>query len=552
MKINKFKKNEENDHVFNPVKQIDFKFSKQVLDMFIGYVFCGDPSISRLNLNNLRKLISITNMRTYELDKVMYARMQFLQDALKGKLDNGINNYDILKTFCARENSPECDMILNNIDQYTKLSFDEIKWISTAVSDRLQYSFIVYYKDIIINEFMRIDQGEYNTFKEIVESVKDKVEALTNEIRRVESVNAMNTFSLETDIFDDLIDQTVKEANNPANALVTGIRQLNMMLSPGYMPGRLYMYLGCTGSFKSVILLLSAYWIKKYNRVAPKRRGPNARPVVLYITTENTIQESIIRLFNMAASSFDITNYNSQEVIKLMREKGALTLLDGETDIIMKYYGNYEISTNDLYGIIEDIESDNKEVIALVFDYIKRLRPASYSPEERIQLKNCSNELKDLAIRLKIPVITAQQINRAGNMTIDSAMESGKEDLARFLGRGNIALSWDLLENSDWSCIINPEIERSSGKKYLTFKEIKKRYKSMTDITYFNHPFVEDSAIQLVEDVNLAKSVSKTSLATDLTGITVDDLQIRGKKSAKKREEIKTDFSADFDFSNSI
>jgi hypothetical protein len=125
--------------------------------------------------------------------------------------------------------------------------------------------------------------------------------------------------------------------------------------------------------------------------------------------------------------------------------------------------------------------------------------------------------LKDFAIHYKIPVITAQQLNRSGNMTIDAAAGSGKEDLARFLGRANISDAWDLLENADWSAILNVEVERQSHVRYLTIKEIKKRYKSMTDVNYFNHPFEEGSTIMLIDDVPLEKSISKISIASDMT-----------------------------------
>ena len=217
-----------------------------------------------------------------------------------------------------------------------------------------------------------------------------------------------------------------------------------------------------------------------------------------------------------------------------MREKGGLSLKDGETNIIMKYYGNLEISTADLYTIIDEIEEDNNEVVALVFDYIKRIRSAEPTQDEIMRLKYASNELKDLAIRLKIPVITAQQINRAGNMAVDDAQVAGKEDLGKLIGRGNVAQSWDLLENSDWVCILNIEVKRDDGSRWLTMNEIKKRYKTMTDQKYFNHPFAEGSTIMLVDDVNLDRSLSRVSLASDLPGAS-SDLSFRGSRSAKER-----------------
>lgn len=297
-----------------------------------------------------------------------------------------------------------------------------------------------------------------------------------------------------------------------------------------------------------MMLLSTCYWIKKYNKF--KASEPGKRPTILYISNENSVAESVIRLFNMSVTDNDITNYTPKDVIKMMKEKGGLVLNDDDdVDIVMQYYGNMEISTSDLYGIIEDLEDDNREVICLVLDYIKRIRPARKALDERTQLAYASNELKDLAVRNHIPVITAQQLNRAGNVTIDAAMESGKEDLARFLGRGNIAQCWDMLENCDWASILNIEIERSSGTRYLTIKEIKKRYKSMTEITYMNQPFHEGSTSRLIEDFNMEKSVAKLSLASDLVGAKVIDMdRRRGDKNAKKRDEFHEIFDTEFDF----
>ena len=80
---------------------------------------------------------------------------------------------------------------------------------------------------------------------------------------------------------------------------------------------------------------------KTYNKIQPRRK-PGARPTVLYITTENSVEESLIRLFNISTSSKDIQSFAPAEAVRLMREKGGLSLKDGETNIIMKYYGNLE------------------------------------------------------------------------------------------------------------------------------------------------------------------------------------------------------------------
>ena len=539
------------NNIHNSDNKIKFKFPKSILNLFIGYSLYPDTSkVSKMDLSNLYKLLKMTDERSYEFDVSMYARLELAKKILEARIEKGLYSFDAIMSYCNIENDVENNKLINNISSFTNLTESEIKYITRAVTDRLQYAFILLYKEIILNEFLKIDTGEFTSYKEVVAEVKEQCAQLLNDIRKADAATMKKSFSLKEGIFEELVTSAVSSITDPGTALVTGVQMLNDMLSPGYMPGRLYIWLGISGSFKSLMLLMSCYWIKKYNKIETTKT-----PTVLYITTENSIDESIIRLFNMSTTCGDIRQYLPEEVAGMMRESGGLTLDDGDTDIVMQYYNNFEISTGDIYNIVDDLEDNNREVIAVVVDYIKRIRSISPTIDERIRLANVSNELKDLSVNLKIPVITAQQINRAGNMALDNASETGKEDLARFLGRGNIAQCWDIIENSDWCGILNIEVEKSSNIKYLTVKEIKKRYKSMTNITYFNQPFVDVDSIQMVEDVGWSTPAGKISLATNLN--IVDNSMVnstRGDKSAKPREDVakKKKYSDEFKFDLAI
>ena len=539
------------NNIHNSDNKIKFKFPKSILNLFIGYSLYPDTSkVSKMDLSNLYKLLKMTDERSYEFDVSMYARLELAKKILEARIEKGLYSFDAIMSYCNIENDVENNKLINNINSFTNLTESEIKYITRAVTDRLQYAFILLYKEIILNEFLKIDTGEFTSYKEVVSEVKEQCAQLLNDIRKADVATMKKSFSLKEGIFEELVTSAVASITDPGTALVTGVQMLNDMLSPGYMPGRLYIWLGISGSFKSLMLLMSCYWIKKYNKIETTKT-----PTVLYITTENSIDESIIRLFNMSTTCGDIRQYLPEEIAGMMRESGGLTLDDGDTDIVMQYYNNFEISTGDIYNIVDDLEDNNREVIAVVVDYIKRIRSISPTIDERIRLANVSNELKDLSVNLKIPVITAQQINRAGNTALDNATETGKEDLARFSARGNIAQCWDIIENSDWCGILNIEVEKSSNIKYLTVKEIKKRYKSMTNITYFNQPFVDVDSIQLVEDVGWSTPAGKISLATNLN--IVDNSMVnstRGDKSAKPREDVakKKKYSDEFKFDLAI
>ena len=193
-----------------------------------------------------------------------------------------------------------------------------------------------------------------------------------------------------------------------------------------------------------MVLLKSALDIRKYNRDI-KPSDPDKRPAVLFLTLENGIVETIERLYNMTTDTDDIRNYKPSQIKKMMKERGGLKLTDDNNiDIIIKEYKNRELDTNDLYSIINDLNDEGIEVIALIVDYIKRIRPAERANDEKTELKNISNELKEIAKFFDIPVISAQQLNRTGATVVDAALQANKQDVTRLVGRDSIAGAWEI------------------------------------------------------------------------------------------------------------
>lgn len=530
---------------YNPVlsyvngeTKVKIKVDLMTLNLFISLIFTKSKAITKKNLMALRKLIDCFDKTLYLTNAPIMSRLEFIENALECILVKGSERRDVIIEHCRVENDPENAQIIEYVKTLQPLTLNEIHMVNKSIADRLAFTFILFYKEKINEVFMRIDQNKFTKLKEPVMLLKDLFSGAMNEIRKVEDTSASTVFSLRSEIFDNYIKQLVLKANDKDLIFKTGIQALNKMLSPGFAPGRLYLFLGLTGGFKSSMLLHCARWIKQFNDVQPRRKEPTVQPTVLIITTENSVEEEVTRLVNMTLGNTPVGDYDPDELIKLFRAKGKMTLRDRETDIQIMYYANNEIDTNDIYSIIEDTEDEGREVVALIVDYIKRIRPAEKAFDERIQLKNVSNELKTLATRLDIPVITANQINREGNRTVDEKQAEGKSDLARDIGRANIALSWDLLENVDWCALINMERMRSTNKLYLTVKRLKIRYKDLYEMTYFNHPFVGDSTIMLVDD-NLPgfKSQSIESLASNIEG-TNTKAGARGNKAYDKGYDI--------------
>lgn len=76
---------------------------------------------------------------------------------------------------------------------------------------------------------------------------------------------------------------------------------------------------------------------------------------------------------------------------------------------------------NEKIGLISGSSDDDVEAIALNVDYMKRIRHDVRAFDEKTELKNITNELKELAEFFNIAVISAQQLNRVGTSVADAA-----------------------------------------------------------------------------------------------------------------------------------
>ncbi len=422
----------------NGIEKFPLKFDITMLNAIIGYSYKNTSQLNRKCLLNLRNLFDRIDEEIYTGNPKMEARFNFIKKTLEARVVNKFDNMDMVLNYCRPDVEDEyVDEIIDSIGDYTKLNYDEIKFITKAVEDRLKFMYLFTYKEKIYEAVERMDSGDYSSFEEINTELTGICRDVVQKTREVQTQETVNTFALTDDIFETGIEQMVKSLTEDAKILRTGIQHLNTLLSGGYHSKRLYMFMALPANFKSGILLKSARDIKKYNKGVKTKTGN--RPTVLLITCENDVIETIERLFSMVASDDDIRKFTPKQVIDLLRTNGEMVLNDAEDiDIVIKYFPNHAISTDDIYAIVDDLLDEGKEVIALILDYIKRIRPARWTNDEKEQLKNVTNELKNLAIELDIPVITATQLNRAGASTIDQAQLSGKEDLARFIGRSNV------------------------------------------------------------------------------------------------------------------
>lgn len=479
-------------------QKIRMSLDIQTINILCRYVLSSSSYLRIANLLNLRKLINILDPRTYENDPDKVKRIRFIKKALEARIDYSLLDMELIKNHICSGLDFEVDFIDFN---QRELTANEIMWVHNLVSESLQYDFVYEAADQLLDICTRVKSSDYSHRGEIVKELENRINLLNNQFRVSRNDDSLTDmmFSLRNEVFDNVIQETYNLISNPSRRLITGMQGLNDMINGGFESGRVYMFLGITGIGKSVTLLNLAYQIKKYN-TNYVTKDPTKTPCIVILTMENTVVETITRLFDMTVeSSMGMANYPLDEVLRKLKEEGRLVLNEeSPIDIVIKYKPNKSVDTTYLYSLCDDLEDDGYEVICLIQDHVKRIRSVYNNQDLRIQLGDIVNEFKIFAAEKDIPVITNSHLNRdAASKVEEDQTKARKTDVTMKLGKSNAGESFLMLDNLDCGIIINIDYDQDNN-KYMVFKSAKMREK--VDRTYIAQPFVYGSGIRLLED----------------------------------------------------
>lgn len=481
----------------NKSKPIKLNLDLMTYDILCRYVIQENSAIRMEHLVNLRKLINIIDYSTYENDPDKTRRVNFIIKALEARLDNNINDRDIILSYVNGGLNFPIDFL-----DYNRLNLNknEIMYIHNLISESLQYQFVYNRIDDLQDICTRFKTSDFNNRGTIVKEFESLVDVLKTDFRhsKINDNTVDMTFSLRNGEFESAVTNTWNLITNPSRRLITGMQGLNEMTGGGFESGRVYMLLGTSGVGKSITLLNLIYQIKRFN-INYKTKDPTKTPCIVLLTMENTVVETITRLFDLVIeNSYGMGNYTIDEVLYKLRNEGELFLNDSSPiDIVIKYKANKSVDTSYLYTLCDDLEDDGYEVIGLVQDHVKRIRSIYPNTDLRLELGDVVNELKVFAAYNDIPVITNSHLNRDAARILEEAARKANQDAGKLLGKSNIGESMLMIDNLDCGMIINLDFDQEEN-KYMTFNLIKMRDK--TARVYIAQPFI-GRGIRLMEDM---------------------------------------------------
>lgn len=242
---------------------------------------------------------------------------------------------------------------------------------------------------------------------------------------------------------------------------------------------------------------------------------------------ENDSEETLDRIFSYigCANGDDGIHASVEDIYATMRKEGFISDTQG---ICIMFRPKNSICSSDIESIVRDIESDGEyEVKLIVHDYLKRLRPNLSHNDNRLDLGECANDLSELSKLLKLPIVTANQLNSDG---IKKLMQRGENELKNDLGK-NASLtmqseSQQISENSDVVITVNKEYLITNKSWYLTFTDLKNRgakSNKTSNARYFATPFEPDNSMRLMEDEGTEEEYSINSVSDMLEKYDAND-----------------------------
>lgn len=492
-----------------------------MLDSYCEYLLNDrNKHITYSNLSNLKDYVGMMDPKYITTDAKM-ARYRFLEYYLEARLDKGITKRELAITYVMDHTEPMYQKIirreiLNSIDP-DQMGRKDIEFMNEVIFAQLNIMFMHRYQIGMTQLIEDVNNNNFGKTKEDCENAIQFFQTILSDLTKAQRRSKQeNRFNL-TDAahFRAMVTETYERIQSDSSFLKTGYQGLNSMLGGGLENARVYNFIGATGGFKSGLLLNLMRSIKLFNKGRP-RKDPTKRATILFLSQENNIWETIVRIFSIFSGAGKMKNYNLDDIFRILDDGGFSIVSDeDDIDIEFRYYGNMDISVPDIRGIYEELDNEGREVIAIIQDYIERLRPPTLSVDKRVQLNDVSNQMHDLAIELDVPILTASQFNRSGVSTIEQIRDSNKYDAGKSVGMKDISESFGMLKNFDANISIVVEYDRSEERFYLSFRSLKYRGDDSEALTYFLQPFVgKKSKIMLQEDID-TEPVYRLSLADD-------------------------------------
>lgn len=386
----------------DPNKNNEFKeILRNILNILEIYTKINENELKKPEPINSEKLelINLLNfIITYRLEKNKNFNFDSMIEGLKGGV------FDHLIPFIESKK--------------VYLEQDEIKKIKELVYEKKKLFDFFKEKENLQQLISKFESGDYVNEDEIISLWETSIKTINNSLVTINSQKSLDEGS-ELNLFNDDFDsaiESLKKSLNSKRTFKSGFDCIDDKLpSGGFEENRLYLIGGTSGVGKS-IFLINLIRNGVNNNIKSNGTISSDYPII-YITAENLIYESLLRLYCC---------FTGESVYSIMNR---ITYGDLKSEDIKRYFLGKQIESNTkiifkyvkpLYTKVSSIEAYLKTeyekyggLRCVLIDYLDLIK-SDIKDDIRIEQGYVSQEFKNMAVAFRTPIITATQLNRSG------------------------------------------------------------------------------------------------------------------------------------------
>lgn len=399
--------------------------------------------------------------------------------------------YDIISDYYSEYNS-----IPTLVEVITKVRSVPDKLVRDAIANDLT---IIHKADSIPNKKFLIDETLLYVrdaiFSEAVMLGADGVQK-HNEEEKLKAWNMMESafkVSIDTDLgldYDDIEARISYYQMELYGILTKRFTEFNKRLGTGFLPGTLSVLLSASGVGKSLLMtsLISDFIMQGKN--------------VLLISMEMSDFEIVKRVdadtldlpinsLNDKISTYTDDNFNQVPMADLIRQRYQKAKENGLGKFYTKQYAPGTFSSIMLENLLDSYRNEKGVEFDLVFlDYLGIMKSdrLPFSVGLYNYVKSIAEEVRAVAVKRQIPIISASQLNRSGVNSLDADNSA-------------VADSIGTVQTADFLCFLL-QTEELKARNEIVFKITKNRFNGRTDFFSMNIDYTKMRFNDIVQTNN--------------------------------------------------
>lgn len=278
-------------------------------------------------------------------------------------------------------------------------------------------------RKILETKLNELDSGSFDDDADALTSWETMINQLNTqlmEVKKMESVEDMSFLDIMEDDYGPVMEK-LRNQSDEEGSLKTGYTFFaDNFPAKGFEPCRFYLIGGTSGVGKSTILV---NFLGNAALHSPYIKEGEKRDVLLYVTAENLIDESLERLYCMlTGESIDIVKRKYTDPTFTLKTELNKILGKKKVTIQIVYVQPKKTTVQQLEAIMDKVAASGYNVTGLFLDYLDLIRSGYNLTELRHELGEVTMGLKNLAVTYRIPIVSVTQLNRSG---YDKKVEAG-------------------------------------------------------------------------------------------------------------------------------